>query len=48
MKTVLNCTQPGIFHPHNVENIYTDALRPGHVMEAPGLEWDVHDMRGKT
>lgn len=45
MKTVLNCTQTGLFHPHAESNIYTDALRPGHVYEAKGLEFDVVDLR---
>ncbi|KAL8813163.1 MAG: hypothetical protein Q9223_001297 [Gallowayella weberi] len=45
MKSVLNCTQSGIFHPHAESNVYTDALRPGHVYEAKGLEFDVVDMR---
>ncbi|KIY03193.1 uncharacterized protein Z520_01660 [Fonsecaea multimorphosa CBS 102226] len=46
-KTILSCEQPGIFHPHNVENIYTDALRPGHVVEAKGMEFEVVDLRDK-
>lgn len=45
MKTVLNCQQSGLFHQHNVENIYTDALKPGHVFELPGLEFQVVDQR---
>ena len=45
MKTVLNCTQTGLFHPHTETNIYTDALRPGHVYEAKALEFDVVDLR---
>lgn len=45
MKTVLNCTQTGLFHPHAESNIYTDALRPGHVYEAKELEFDVVDLR---
>lgn len=45
MNTVLNCTQTGLFHPHVETNIYTDALRPGHVYEAKGLEFDVVDLR---
>ena len=45
MKAVLNCTQTGLFHPHSESNIYTDALRPGHVYEAKGLEFDVVDLR---
>jgi len=46
-KTILNCDQPGIFHPHDVENIYTDALRPGHVVEATGMQFEVVDLRDK-
>ena len=45
MKTVLNCTQTGLFHPHAESNIYTDALRPGHVYETTELEFDVVDLR---
>lgn len=45
-KTILGCQKPGIFHPHDVDNIYTDALRPGHVVEAKGLEFEVVDLRG--
>ena len=43
--TILDCKKPGIFHPHEVDNIYTDALRPGHVVEAAGLEFEVVDLR---
>ncbi|KIW76533.1 hypothetical protein Z517_11279 [Fonsecaea pedrosoi CBS 271.37] len=46
-KTILSCQQPGIFHPHDVDNIYTDALRPGHVVEARGMEFEVVDLRDK-
>ncbi|TKA24261.1 hypothetical protein B0A50_06025 [Salinomyces thailandicus] len=42
---VLNCHQSGLFHPHSEANLYTDALRPGHVVEGPGLKFDVVDMR---
>lgn len=45
LKSVLNCTQSGLFHPHAEENIYTDALRPGHVFEAKGLEFETVDLR---
>lgn len=45
MKSIVNCSQTGLFHPHAESNIYTDALRPGHVFEAKGLEFDVYDMR---
>ena len=45
LKTVLNCTQGGLFHPHDQENIYTGALRPGHVVEVNGLEFETVDLR---
>ena len=44
-KTILACEKPGIFHPHAVDNVYTDALRPGHVVEAHGLEFELVDLR---
>ena len=44
-KTILACEQPGIFHPHDVQNVYTDALRPGHVVEAKGLDFELVDLR---
>jgi STAM-binding protein len=45
LKSVLNCTQTGLFHPHADINLYTDALRPGHVFEAQGLEFETVDLR---
>ncbi|CDM31966.1 hypothetical protein DTO013E5_9636 [Penicillium roqueforti] len=45
LKTVLNCNQTGLFHPHAEENIYTGALRPGHVFEVSGLEFETVDLR---
>ncbi|KAH0536336.1 hypothetical protein FGG08_006790 [Glutinoglossum americanum] len=45
MQTVLKCQQTGLFHPHGEENVYTDALRPGHVFEAHGMEFEVVDLR---
>lgn len=45
MQAILNCRQTGLFHPHAEGNIYTDARRPGHVFEAPGLQFEVVDMR---
>ncbi|KAA6409089.1 MAG: endosome-associated ubiquitin isopeptidase [Lasallia pustulata] len=46
MKAVLNCQQKGLFHPHAESNIFTDALKPlGHVFEAPGLQFEVVDLR---
>lgn len=44
-KAILNCQKPGVFHPHEVDNIYTDALRPGHVVEAQDMPFDVVDLR---
>jgi len=45
MQSVLNCRQTGLFHPHAETNVYTDAIRPGHVFEAFGLEFEVVDLR---
>ncbi|KXG46032.1 JAB1/Mov34/MPN/PAD-1 [Penicillium griseofulvum] len=45
LKTVLNCHQTGLFHPHAEENIYTGALRPGHVFEVSGLDFETVDLR---
>jgi STAM-binding protein len=45
LKSVLNCTRTGLFHPHPETNTYTDALRPGHVFEAKGLEFETVDLR---
>lgn len=42
---ILQCEKPGIFHPHDVDNIYTDAMRPGHVMEIEGMDFEVVDLR---
>lgn len=44
---ILNCKKPGIFHPHEVENVYTGALKPGHVVELDQGPLEVVDMRGK-
>lgn len=45
LKTILNCSKPGLFHPHGEVDTYTDALRPGHVCEIANLEFDVVDLR---
>lgn len=44
---ILQCNKPGVFHPHDIDNslVYTNALRPGHVVEANGLEFEVVDLR---
>ncbi|TGZ84427.1 hypothetical protein EX30DRAFT_362308 [Ascodesmis nigricans] len=42
------CKKQGLFHEHDVPNgqaVYRDALRPGHVVEAGGMEFDVVDLR---
>ncbi|KAF2278331.1 uncharacterized protein EI97DRAFT_456749 [Westerdykella ornata] len=46
-QTILNCNQPGIFHPHAVDNIYTEAVKPGHVVELANAPLEVVDMRPK-
>ncbi|RKF81166.1 putative endosome-associated ubiquitin isopeptidase [Golovinomyces cichoracearum] len=43
--SILNCTHTDFFHPHSETNLYTDALRPGHVVEADGMEFKVIDLR---
>ena len=45
IKAVLDCRKPGLFHPHDETHLYTDALRPGHVFEAAGLDFAVVDLR---
>jgi STAM-binding protein len=45
MQSVLNCRKTGLFHPHDEPDVYTDALRPGHVHEADGLEFQLVDLR---
>ena len=45
---VLECRKPGTFHLHEEGNLYTDALtsgRQGHVVEGPGLTFEVVDLR---
>ncbi|KAE8445549.1 hypothetical protein EG329_013313 [Mollisiaceae sp. DMI_Dod_QoI] len=44
-QAVAKCRNTGLFHPHSEENIYTDALKPGHVFEAEGMEFSVVDLR---
>jgi STAM-binding protein len=47
LKTILGCRATGLFHPHEVDNIYCDATRPGHVAELEGLEFELVDLRPK-
>jgi STAM-binding protein len=44
-EAILNCHKTGLFHPHDEGNLYTDALRPGHVSELAGLQFQVVDLR---
>ncbi|EUC49705.1 hypothetical protein COCMIDRAFT_1539 [Bipolaris oryzae ATCC 44560] len=46
-QAILSCTRPGIFHPHDVDNIYTEALKPGHVVELMDAPLELVDMRPK-
>ena len=45
LKHVLKCERKGLFHPHEERDLYTDAGKPGHVVEGPGLEFQVVDLR---
>ena len=45
MQVVVTCTEKGLFHPHNHDDVYTDALRPGHVCEVAEMGFDVVDLR---
>ncbi|KAF1920484.1 hypothetical protein BDU57DRAFT_508829 [Ampelomyces quisqualis] len=44
-QAILNCSKPGIFHPHDVDNIYTEARKPGHVVELVNAPLEIVDMR---
>ncbi|EKD17698.1 uncharacterized protein L3040_003580 [Drepanopeziza brunnea f. sp. 'multigermtubi'] len=44
-QAIASCTQSSLFHPHEERNLYTGALRPGHVFEAEGLEFQIVDLR---
>ena len=45
LQHVLHCEQKGLFHLHSETNLYTDAMKPGHVVEGPGLKFEVVDLR---
>ena len=49
-QVIVSCKQSGIFHPHeNVEGgLYTDAGRPGHVVEIEGVDFTVVDLREES
>ncbi|KAF4981846.1 hypothetical protein FZEAL_2425 [Fusarium zealandicum] len=43
---ILNCTNPGTFHQHSIDNLYRGAQQPqGHVYESDKLDFYVHDLR---
>ncbi|KAJ4341042.1 hypothetical protein N0V87_002081 [Didymella glomerata] len=46
-QAILACSKPGIFHPHDVDNIYTEAVKPGHVVELQNAPLELVDMRPK-
>lgn len=44
--SILGCSKQGTFHPHEEDRLYTDAGGgTGHVVEGPGLEFEVADLR---
>lgn len=45
VKTIMSCRQSGLFHPHGEADVYTDAMRPGHVCEVREMGFDVVDLR---
>ncbi|KAI5806108.1 hypothetical protein EDC01DRAFT_720349 [Geopyxis carbonaria] len=45
VRVISECTQRGLFHPHGESNVYTDAMRPGHVSEVPDMGFDCVDLR---
>ncbi|KAF3004904.1 hypothetical protein E8E13_006553 [Curvularia kusanoi] len=46
-QAILSCSKPGIFHPHDIDNIYTEAVKPGHVVELQNAPLEIVDMRPK-
>lgn len=46
-QAILNCSRPGIFHPHDLDNIYTEAIKPGHVVELTNAPLEIVDLRPK-
>ncbi|CUS12269.1 unnamed protein product [Tuber aestivum] len=45
IETIKTCRQDSLFHPHGELNVYTDAMRPGHVIEVREMGFDVVDLR---
>ncbi|KAF8444303.1 hypothetical protein BGX38DRAFT_1095162 [Terfezia claveryi] len=45
VKTIMTCTQKSLFHPHEAGGLYTDAMRPGHVVVVNEMEFEVIDLR---
>ncbi|KAF3763359.1 hypothetical protein M406DRAFT_49060 [Cryphonectria parasitica EP155] len=46
---ILRCTQSATFHPHSLDNLYTDAVHPtGHVYHSSQMDFTVEDLRTKS
>ena len=46
VKTILACKERALFHPHpTAAELYTDAMRPGHVVAVEEMEFEVIDLR---
>ena len=46
VKTIMTCTQKALFHQHpGADGLYTDAMRPGHVVVVKEMEFEVIDLR---
>ncbi|KAF8465964.1 hypothetical protein BDZ91DRAFT_658552 [Kalaharituber pfeilii] len=46
VKRIMECREKSLFHRHEgAEGLYTDALRPGHVVEVGEMEFEVVDLR---
>lgn len=46
VKTIMTCTQKSLFHPHTGDDqLYTDAMRPGHVVVVDEMEFEMVDLR---
>ena len=50
VQVLLDCKKDGLFHLHDegAGSLYRDALRPGHVFELEGLDFELVDLRGQT
>ncbi|KAI1324208.1 hypothetical protein F5Y16DRAFT_381564 [Xylariaceae sp. FL0255] len=49
LQHILDCTHPALFHGHEVDNLYTEAIHPpGHVYEHDDMQWYIHDIRPES